>query len=198
MSCGKISSGYSDLRDLDGTLRDRPHTGIDLGEIGDTVIAPAHGRILAIWSVDHGWGRDWNLLILHKATDLNLPETGHVYLSEFNHLQRRDMPHLYVGEELQRGRPIGRVRHPGDNRKFRGEVHLEVYKLSESRLSETRWLKEKGLRYWWNGDAELIDPLWMLTRNNAETGVVALFDPETQDRRFSGFVYPLLCLENEP
>ncbi len=79
-ACSPITSLYGSWFDLDGTRRDERHTGIDLGELGDIVLAPAAGVVTAIWETDHGWGTDWNVLITHSAADLNLPESYREFL----------------------------------------------------------------------------------------------------------------------
>lgn len=197
MKCGEISSGFGDVFDLDGARRDVRHEGIDLGNLGDPVIAPGDGTVLAIWAVHHKWGTDWNLLIRHSPEDLNLIEPGSIYVSELDHLQSRDMPMLKPGDRLSAGQIIGRVRHPGDNQRFAPEVHLELYRLPDSAWGMTEWDETDGRRFWWNEAAELIDPLWMLTRqNSAEEGVpgrIHTYSSDPDTARIAGFVYPLLC-----
>lgn len=197
MKCGEITSGFGDVFDLDGSRRDVLHEGIDLGNLGDTVIAPGDGTVLAIWAVRHSWGTDWNLLISHTPEDLNLIEPGSFYVSEFDHLQIRDMSQLRPGDRLAAGQVIGRVRHPGDNSGFAPEVHLELYRLPDAAWSTTEWRKADGYRYWWNDAAELIDPLWLLTReNSAEAralGRIHFFTSGPNAAKIAGFFYPLLC-----
>lgn len=200
MRCGQISSRFGSMRDLDGSLRGAPHDGIDLGAFGDVVIAPADGVIGAIWRADHTWGNDWNILMIHTANDLNLPENSVVYYTEFDHLQRKDMQDLEVGKRLQRGDPVGVVRHPGNNSRFRAEVHMEVYELPANRQSDTEWRNNAGFRYWWNASAKLIDPLEMLSKHMASITdrhvKLTMYEPGTIPGGFRGFVYPISCLKN--
>jgi len=197
MKCGKISSYFGDTLDLDGTRRDVAHEGIDLGNLGDRVIAPANGTVLAIWAVHHTWGTDWNLLIHHTQDDLNMQKSGSFYVSEFDHLQKRNMPGLKPGDKIKAGQVLGRVGHPGKNPRFAPEVHLEVYRLPNGTWNKTTWHNADGIRYWWNDAADLIDPMWMLTRQNANrkssTSNIQLFNGSPNAPKNVGFVYPLLC-----
>lgn len=70
-----------------------------------------HGDLEA----DHGWGKDWNVLIGHSAGDLDMLNPAIAYYSEFDHLQFGDIEHLLVGNTVMRGEEIGVVRHPGEN-----------------------------------------------------------------------------------
>lgn len=197
LTCGQITSGFGSMRDLDGSLRNAPHVGIDLGEAGDVVVAPADGVIGAIWQVEHEFGADWNLLLVHTPDDLNMPDESVVFYTEFDHLQRDDMPNFGVGDKIHRSDPIGVVRHPGNNSRFRAEVHMEVYALPVSRQSDTQWHDDNGIRYWQNESADLTDPLIMMSRHMAKIVnhrvelVVAV--PHAFSAEFQGFVYPLLC-----
>lgn len=197
MRCSRISSLFGSMLDLDGSKRDTAHTGIDLGVFGDVVIAPADGMIGKIWPVNHGWGTDWNLLIFHTSRDLNLPDSQFIYYTEFDHLQRQDMPNIKAGDRVQQGEKIGIVRHPGNRHQFRAEIHMEVYKLPLAQHLQTVWRNDNGFIYWWNPSANLVDPLEMLSKHIAHftgKGVdIPLFKPATASRRFKGFVYPLRC-----
>ncbi len=138
-ACSPITSLYGSWMDLDGTRRDERHVGIDVGEFGDIVLAPAAGVVMAIWETDHGWGKDWNVLIAHSAADLDMPDPTVTYYSEFDHLQYGDIKHLLIGETVMRGAEIGVVRHPGGNTQFRPEVHWEVYEVATARRNDLTW-----------------------------------------------------------
>ena len=186
--------------DLDGTRRDERHVGIDVGELGDIVLAPAAGVITAIWETDHGWGKDWNVLISHSAADLNMPDPTITYYSEFDHLQLGDIKHLSAGNAVMRGKNIGLVRHPGGNPQFRPETHWEVYEVATAQRHDLTWeVDENGTEYWWNGSADLIDPLFLMSRNQTEpvdgTVDIVPFDSDADFRDFRGFTYPILCKE---
>lgn len=195
--CSGVTSPFGDPADLDGSLREAPHAGIDLGDAGDVVIAPADGLVLAVWEVRHPWGRDWNLLLAHNPADLGLPASAVVYLTEFDHLQRRDMAGIAVGDRLRRGDRIGIVGHPGDNPQFRAEVHMEVYEVPAASRDAFTWHENDGFRYWLNPAAELMDPLRLMASDGAadgERGVpVTPFHSDRDYSRFKGFTYPLLC-----
>lgn len=192
MKCGKISSGFGAIFDLDGSRRDVRHEGIDFGDLGDTVIAPADGSVLGVWAVTHNWGTNWNLLIRHTPDDLNLVEPGSLYVSEFNHLQSRNMPPLKPGDKLIAGQVIGQVRHPGDNPEFTPEVHLELYRLPAAVWNATEWRDVDGRRFWWNDAAVLVDPLRLLTHQDAP-GQIQFYTYDAGARKKMGFVYLLLC-----
>ncbi len=199
-TCSRITSLYGSWMDLDGTRREERHVGIDVGEFGDTVLAPAAGVVTAIWETDHGWGKDWNVLIGHSAADLDMPDPGIAYYSEFDHLQFGDIEHLLVGNTVMRGEEIGVVRHPGGNQQFRPEVHWEVYEVATARRHDLVWKVDgNGNEFWWNGSADLIDPLFLMSRGQAEPvdGKVDIvpFDSDVEPSRYRGFTYPILCKE---
>lgn len=200
MNCGQITSLFGSMQDLDGNRRDVAHTGIDLGEFGDIVIAPAAGVIGKIWPVKHPWGSDWNLLIIHTANDLNLPDSQSIYYTEFDHLQRGDMLNLKANDRLKQGQQIGVVRHPGNNHRFRAEVHMEVYKIPVADHPDTIWRDNSGFRYWWNASAKRVDPLEMLSKHMQSLAgqpvQVPLYNPGVTPLNLAGFVYPLRCLGN--
>lgn len=200
MNCGQITSGFGSVIDLDGTRRDQPHTGIDFGNLGDRVIAPADGTVRAIWRVTHDWGTDWNLLLTHTTSQLNFPARQVVYYTEFDHLQIADLSHLKVGNRVTRGSRIGTVRHPGNNPRFRAETHMEVYKIPLGKQNATHWRTNNGRKYWFNPYAILLDPEYMLTRHEhahppGKTKIV-LFDKRAEMDKFAGFTYPIQCLDN--
>ena len=196
MSCGLITSFFGDLRDLDGSRRDVAHEGIDLGRIGDRIISPADGKVTAIWPVDHGWGRDWNLLMTHSADDLNFSDANLACYTEFDHLQERDLRHLRIGQRVRRGDPIGIVRHPGDAKIFRAEVHMETYFVPRSALQNLVWRTENGWRYWWNGAATLVNPLELFHPAGQKGKVLIPLYEGGAD--FVGMMYPLDCLGTRP
>jgi murein DD-endopeptidase MepM/ murein hydrolase activator NlpD len=193
MACGRITSFFGSMIDLDGTRRKMAHTGIDLGNLGDGLIAPADGRVEAIWAVSHDYGTDWNLLLAHTPKQLNLPTRPVVYYVEFDHLQLRDMLHLKVGDRLKRGDPIGVVHSPGDNDRFRAEVHMEIFEIPEAKLSGTKWHNESDFKYWYNEAAQLVDPLNMLTLQPRSEPNIELFSPKADFGTFAGFVYLIRC-----
>jgi murein DD-endopeptidase MepM/ murein hydrolase activator NlpD len=197
--CSPITSPFGSMTDLDLSRRSQPHVGIDLGNPGDVVIAPANGTVRAIWRVQHEWGNDWNVLIIHVPADLNLPKSPVVYFAEFDHLQSDDIAHLKAGDRLRRGDRIGVVRHPGNNSRFRAEVHLEVYEVPANRQNEISWHTDLGFRYWLNPSAQVIDPLYLLAHHQNEivNGKVEIvpFLPDGDYRDFRGFTYPLFCPE---
>ncbi len=197
LGCGRISSLFGDPTDLDGSPRPEPHEGIDLGDFGDLVIAPADGLVRAVWRVEHDWGDDWNLLLVHSPGDLSLPDSGLVYFTEFDHLQRRDLGRLEAGSRLRRGDRIGRVRHPGNDPRFRAELHVEVYEVPAARQDELSWRTDLGFRYWLLPSARLVDPLAMMALHQEEVLAgrvqVVPFWPGTDYRGFKGLTYPLAC-----
>lgn len=77
-SCPPITSYFGSMLDVDGSLREAAHKGIDLGNWGDAILAPADGTVLAAWATDVGYGPEWNLLISHSAADMGL--VGSVFI----------------------------------------------------------------------------------------------------------------------
>src|ERR1700761_3961020 len=51
-SCPPITSFYASWDDVDGTRRDEEHSGIDAGRVGDPIIAPAPGHVVAVWEAN--------------------------------------------------------------------------------------------------------------------------------------------------
>jgi len=195
--CPELTSLYGDWMDLDGSRRDRSHEGVDGGVYGDIVVAPAKGRVLGIWPVTSEIGTDWNLLILHGASELNLTERGVSYYSELDHLAESDITHFRAGQRIKRGDRIGTVRHPGGNTSFRAEVHWEVYELLAEAGDQIVWEGDNGIRQgWWNEEATLVDPLYMmgLNQNDVSEGQVRII-PTTRNipSTFRGFSYPFVC-----
>jgi len=197
LSCGLVTSLFGSWDDLDGSRRDAPHEGIDLGRLGDRVIAPASGTITAIWQVKHDWGNDWNVLITHLAADLNMADPARAYYTEFDHLRQDDIAHLQIGVRVERGAMIGVVRHPGNNPKFRAEVHMENYVVPYRAREALSWRQQGQFRYWWNDAAELVDPLSLLAMDQTLLGTnwvtMPIFQPGADYSGVRGLTYPLSC-----
>ncbi|MBT6119685.1 MAG: M23 family peptidase [Rhodospirillaceae bacterium] len=195
--CPVLTSLYGDWIDLDGRRRDRSHEGVDGGRFGDAVVAPAGGRVLAIWPVTTEIGADWSVLILHDPADLGLGDPAISYYSEFDHLAAEDIAHLRAGARIGRGDRIGTVRHPGGNPAFRAEVHWEVYELPTAAQDALTWSERDGVRQgWWNEAATLVDPLYGLglDRDDPAPGQVAITPAQDAMRLgFRGFSYHLEC-----
>ncbi|WP_082005811.1 M23 family metallopeptidase [Halocynthiibacter namhaensis] len=196
MTCGKITSFFGDLYDLDGSMRETPHVGIDFGAFGDTVVSPASGSVVATWRGDHSWGEDWNILIQHLPRDLGHPDTGHIWLSEFDHLQRGDMQDLQPGERLELGDTIGKTRHPGNQPRFRAETHFELWEIRADALDDLTWESETtpsgGRRdYWWIDNAQAINPLEQMQMPSGRLQLMPKFPKQQPPPR--GMIYPLDC-----
>lgn len=71
-SCSRLTSLYASMIDVDGSRRDRPHSGVDGGSLGDAIFAPADGTVKATWLANWGWGEEGALIIRHSRKDLNL------------------------------------------------------------------------------------------------------------------------------
>ena len=196
--CPALTSLYGSMTDVDGSKREKPHTGVDGGRFGDVVIAPADGKIIAVWETNHGWGPEWSVLISHTSRDLNLSENDVLFLSEFDHLERKDVAHLRKDNRIKRGQTLGKVRHPGGNPEFPAETHWEVYEVPLSAENNSSWIKNKhGGDIWVNQSARLIDPLYMLSRNQRKNsrGRVDLtpFTKGNDYSAFRGFTYIFEC-----
>jgi murein DD-endopeptidase MepM/ murein hydrolase activator NlpD len=195
-ACSRITSFYGSWEDLDGSERDEPHSGIDAGQLGDAVLAPAPGTVVAAWRANWGWGWDGALLILHSKSELGLSEGPKYYYSEFDHLRFSEIKKFSTGDTIKRGQRIGTVSRPGGNPAYLPEVHWEVWEVDEPLPSSWHTNKYKG-RDWFNGTAQLIDPLYMLSRNTppAEDGGVDIvpFDSKYDYSSYRGFTYILPC-----
>lgn len=195
--CPEITSFYGSLIDLDGSLRDRPHEGIDLGVYGSEVLAPADGAVLGIWKRTTSLGSDHSVLIAHSAEDLGLVDPSVTYLSEFDHLAQGDITHLAKGMKIARGQQIGLVRHPFGDSRFQPEVHWEVYEVETGSVSDITWEEAAdGSTAWWNEAATLIDPLYLFAQSDAErlSGQIGIRPfPPRRGEVHVGFTYPLKC-----
>lgn len=196
--CPELTSLYGSWIDVDGSGRDEAHGGVDGGGFGDVIVAPADGTILALWRNDHGWGEEWNLLIQHTPGDLNVEDDGFVFFSEFDHLSEADIAHLTEGQRVVRGQPIGRVRRPGGNPAYLPEVHWEIYEVPAAAQGDLDWQPNAhGGQIWWNPSARLIDPLFMMSRQEPprDDGAVAIqpFSADQDFRAFRGFTYLFVC-----
>jgi murein DD-endopeptidase MepM/ murein hydrolase activator NlpD len=194
--CPALTSLFASWIDLDGSRRDEAHTGVDGGEAGDTIVAPASGVVKATWNTDLGWGTEAALLIEHSREDLNLGTGLPVYYSEFNHMRPQDVKRLPEGTRIERGQPLGTVWYPGGDKRYAPEVHWEIWEIHNP--GRTRWRNNShGGRYWVNYTGRLRDPLDMLSRHSPpdKHGGVQIepYDPEADYRQYNGFTYILQC-----
>jgi len=195
-SCTRLTSLYASYRDVDGSRRKRPHSGVDGGRLGEAVLAPADGVVKAVWRANWGWGREGALLIRHTRKDLNLRTGPPFYYSAFYHLRYRDVRHFRSGQQVERGQKIGIVNRPGGRARYLPEVHWEVYEVTNDHA--IRWgVGRYATRYWTSRDARIIDPLYLLSRNSAPgfgNGVRLMpFDAAIDYVGFRGFTYILPC-----
>lgn len=198
--CSPLTSLYSSWADVDGTKRSEPHSGVDGGRLGDPVLAPAAGVVVAIWQANWGWGGEGALLIAHSRTDVGLQDGPEHYYSEFDHLRYEEIRSIAVGKQIKRGEQLATVFRPGGMAEYLPEVHWEVWTIDDD--TATRWAVNKfGGRYWRNKTGHLIDPLHMLSLNApARTdGVVEIpvFERGRDYREFRGFTYILPCVERK-
>ena len=196
--CPTLTSLYGSSANIDGTKRAKPHVGVDGGRLGDAVIAPADGHVIAIWETNSGWGIEWSVLILHAAADLNLPDKKSIYYSEFSHFRKQDLQHLRIDQTVTRGQPIGRVHYPGGDSKYPAEVHWEVYEVPDVASSKIIWIKnELGFDTWQNDEAQPVDPLYMLSLHQgiSRAGEVRItpFTTGNDYSEFKGFSYIFEC-----
>lgn len=196
--CPALTSLYGQMTAVDGSKRDKPHSVVG-GRFGDAVIAPADGEIIAVWETDRGWGTEWSLLISHSSKDVNASDGTLSYLSEFGPLDSSDVRNFSKGARVRRGQKIGRVRHPGGNKKYSAGLHWEVHEVPDAETNNLSWIKNQhGAEVWMNRSARLIDPLYMLSRNQrkSEPGPVDLtpFTMGNDYSGFEGFTYIFQCM----
>jgi murein DD-endopeptidase MepM/ murein hydrolase activator NlpD len=198
--CSRLTSLFSSWTDVDGSKRSEPHSGVDGGRLGDAILAPAPGVVLAVWRANWGWGPEGALLIGHSRDDIGLRDGPSQYFSEFDHLRYDEIRSIPVGQRVQRGERLATVFLPGGNRKYLPEVHWEVWAIDDDKAM--RWRVNRfGGRYWRNSTGQLVDPLFMLSLNApaGKDGKVEIppFDPKRDYRGFRGFTYILPCAERK-
>jgi murein DD-endopeptidase MepM/ murein hydrolase activator NlpD len=194
--CSPLTSLYSSWDDVDGTKRDEPHSGVDGGRLGEPILAPAGGTVVAAWRANWGWGAEGALLIRHSKEDLGLQDGPNQYYSEFDHLRYGEIRTFKPGQRVERGERLASVYRPGGKEHYLPEVHWEVWAIEDE--SATRWSTNRhGARRWTNKTAHLIDPVRMLALNapprNDGRAEIAVFDPARDYRDFRGFTYILPC-----
>jgi murein DD-endopeptidase MepM/ murein hydrolase activator NlpD len=199
--CPPLTSFYASWDDVDGTKREEPHSGVDVGRLGDDILAPAPGVVIAVWKANWGWGEEGALLIRHSREDVGLATGPKFYFSEFDHLRYDEIRVLREGVRIERGTPLGTVFRPGGKSRYLPEVHWEVWQVEDE--DATRWSSnEFGARYWTNKTAHLVDPLYMLSLNGvgSEDGSVDIpvFAGDTSYDGFRGFTYIFSCREKRP
>lgn len=195
-ACSPLTSLFSSWDDIDGSKRDAPHTGVDGGRLGDAILAPAPGVVIAVWRADWGWGPEGALMIRHSKEDLGLTEGPDTYYSEFDHLRYDEIRRTRVGKKVKRGDVLAHVYLPGGDPQYLPEVHWEVWSIGND--DETDWdKKEDGGKYWTNETGHLIDPLSMMSLNaparDDNKVVITPFDAKRDYRGFRGFTYILPC-----
>jgi len=194
--CSPLTSLFSSWDDVDGNKRDAPHTGVDGGRLGDAVLAPAPGEVIAVWHADWGWGPEGALMLRHTREELGLSDGPKIYYSEFDHLRYDEIARLRVGTRIKRGQVLAHVDRPGGDEEYLPEVHLEVWSIQDE--GATQWDKnEHGGKYWVNETGHLIDPLYMMSLNASarrdHSVAITPFDATRDYTGFRGFTYFLPC-----
>lgn len=194
--CPPITSLFSSWDDVDGKKRSRPHTGIDLGDLGDLIMAPASGTVVAVWRADWGWGPEGALMLRHSKADLGLTDGPPFYYSEFDHLSYDEIAGIAAGRSVARGERLAHVLRPGGDPDYQPEVHWEVWSIDNDETTE--WaVNQRGGGTWHNDSGRLVDPLYMMSLNAPirHDGSVAIqpFDRKRDYRGFRGFTYILPC-----
>lgn len=194
--CSPITSLFASFDDVDGRKRDERHSGIDAGRLGDPILAPAPGAIVAAWRADWGWGPEGALMIRHTKADLGLDEGPDIYYSEFDHLRYDEIAGATAGRRVARGETLAHVFRPGGDPKNLPEVHWEVWSIEDD--AATVWERNAHhRRSWSNETGRLVDPLSMLALQAAirpdGSAPIAPFDRTRDYRGFRGFTYILPC-----
>jgi murein DD-endopeptidase MepM/ murein hydrolase activator NlpD len=195
--CSPLTSLYASWADVDGTMRDEAHSGVDGGRLGEPILSPAPGIVRAVWRANWGWGEEGALLIRHSKTDVQVADGPKYYYSEFDHLQYDEIQSITEGSKIKRGQRLATVSRPGGKQEYMPEVHWEVWEVTDDLLTTWHLNKFNG-RYWTNKSARLIDPLYMLALNGpriANSGVdIQSYDDEMDFATFKGFTYILPCV----
>lgn len=167
-ACSPLTSLYASWIDVDGSRRNERHTGVDGGRLGEWILAPAAGRVRAVWRSNWGWGWEGSLLIVHTRGDLGLEKGPMLYYSALDHLSYDEIKSFKVGQPIERGQRLGTVQRPGGNSNYLPEVHWEVWEATTDQL---RWrTNQHGGGTWSNTTARLIDPLSMLRITSRSSG----------------------------
>jgi murein DD-endopeptidase MepM/ murein hydrolase activator NlpD len=164
--------------------------------LGEAILAPAPGIVVAAWKANWGWGNEGALLIRHTRDDLQLAGGPEYYYSEFDHLKYDDIRSIAEGQHVRRGEKLATVSTPGGNSRYLPEVHWEVWEIDDDSATTWRTNRFKG-RYWTNSTGRLIDPLYMMARDTPpdEDGSVEIpvYEAGRDYREFRGFTYILPC-----
>ena len=195
-TCSPLTSLYGSWQDVDGSMRDEVHSGVDGGRLGEPIVAPAPATVRAVWLADWGWGPEGALLLRHSAEDLGLDEGVDDYYSAFYHLKQDEVRAFKEGQRIERGQLLAHVNRPGGKAIYLPEVHWEVYEVGDDEA--TKWHEnERGKGYWTNRTSRLIDPLYLLSRQPGTLdGKTVLIEPFEKGRDYSGykgFTYILPC-----
>lgn len=192
--CPPITSYFGSMLDVDGSEREEVHTGVDLGNWGDAIIAPADGHVVSVRQTDEGNGPEWTVLFIHTAAEMGLSGSFVIY-SEFYHLDDA-VSHLQRGQAVRRGDKVAIVRVPGGNQNYLPETHWDTYRVPESRVADTYWYDVGGGVLSWSNDAEvLVNPLALMPTIKApdKRSEIVPFDASHNYDGFAGFTYPLVC-----
>jgi murein DD-endopeptidase MepM/ murein hydrolase activator NlpD len=195
-SCSPLTSFFASWDDVDGTKREEPHSGVDGGRLGDPVLSPGPGRVVAAWKANWGWGEEGAILVQHSREELNLDSGPRLYYSEFDHLLLKEATLLPEGAAIGRGEKLASVFRPGGQSRYMPEVHWEVWELEDA--SATEWkLNKFHDKFWVNKTAHLIDPLYMLSLEKPlrKDGNVKIhpYSDTIDYGQFRGFTYILPC-----
>jgi hypothetical protein len=194
VSVPRLTSLYGSWTDVDGSMRDEAHSGVDGGELGDMILSPARATVVASWIADWGWGEEGALLLLHARSDLNLSHGVPYYYSAFYHLNADDVSDFREGDIVERGQVFARVWRPGGDRRYLPEVHWEVYEVEDP--DAIYWVvNDQGYPAWDNETSELIDPLFLMRpARSAESQMEVPIVPFEAGRKagtYRGFSYIL-------
>jgi murein DD-endopeptidase MepM/ murein hydrolase activator NlpD len=194
--CSPLTSFYASWDDVDGTKREEPHSGVDGGRLGDPILSPGPGKVVAAWKANWGWGEEGAILIQHSREELNLDSGPKMYYSEFDHLILKEVLLLSEGATVARGEKLATVFRPGGQSRYMPEVHWEVWELEDEGATEWKINKFHD-KFWVNKTAHLIDPLDMLSLEEPlrKDGNVKIhpFSDTTNYGRFHGFTYIFPC-----
>jgi hypothetical protein len=194
--CSPLTSLYASWTDVDGSQRSEIHSGVDGGRLNEELFAPGAGVVVAAWKADWGWGDEGALLLLHTRAQLNMQAGSPFYYSAFYHLRFDDVSAYVPGQLIARGQTLARIFRPGGKKRYLPEVHWEVWEVADP--NQIAWSENShGRPSWENATAELIDPLYLLSREvppdiNNQVAIVP-FERGNDYSRFRGFTYILPC-----
>jgi len=138
-----VLSDYGSATSITGQTRYQSHNGIDLGALGDPVLAMADGYV---YFADHRVSGN-SIEIQHGRN-----EDGWVSVTTYGHLQEI---RVAKGQFVRRGDLIGIVGNTGQDGYAGPVAHVHVNVLFHTGEPNTGWISRNPHRYWLDGPGRI-------------------------------------------